>query len=141
MLTSVQKKNIRRKVTAMEIHQSAEDYLEAILMIKEKKGYVRSVDVANHLSVSRPSVSYSMKRLRENDYITINEDGMIYLTDKGSAIAEKIYLRHKVLTCIFKSIGVSEKVAEEDACMVEHNLSDETFDALLKYAEKHKLDL
>ena len=121
----------------MEIHQSAEDYLEAILMIKEKKGYVRSVDVANQLSVSRPSVSYSVKRLRENGYITINEDGMISLTDQGMAIAEKIYKRHKVLTAIFSALGVSDKVAEDDACMVEHDLSDETFDALFKYVKDH----
>lgn len=124
---------------AMEIHQSAEDYLEAILMIKEKKGYVRSIDVANQLGVSKPSVSYATKRLRENGYISFNEDGMIALTDKGMAIADKIYTRHKVLTDIFKALGVNDEIAAEDACKIEHDLSNETFDALCKYAEKQGL--
>lgn len=120
---------------AMEIHQSAEDYLEAILMIKEKKGYVRSIDVANQLGVSKPSVSYATKRLRENGYITFNEDGMISLTDSGMQIADKIYTRHKVLTSIFKHLGVNEEIAAEDACKIEHDLSQETFDAICKYVE------
>ena len=124
---------------AMEIHQSAEDYLEAILMIKEKKGYVRSIDVANQLSVSKPSVSYATKRLRENGYITFNEDGMISLTESGMAIASKIYIRHKVLTDIFKALGVDEKTAAEDACKIEHDLEPQTFDAICKYAKEHGL--
>lgn len=123
----------------MEIRQSAEDYLEAILMIKEKKGYVRSIDVANQLNVSKPSVSYATKRLRENGYITFNEDGMISLTDSGMEIADKIYTRHKVLTDIFRKLGVSDEVAAEDACKIEHDLSPETFDALCKYAKSHGL--
>lgn len=117
----------------MEIHQSAEDYLEAILMIKEKKGYVRSIDVANQLGVSKPSVSYATKRLRENGYISFNEDGMISLTDSGMKIAQKIYTRHKVLTNLFKYLGVPEDIAAEDACKIEHDLSPETFDAVCKY--------
>jgi len=124
---------------AMEIHQSAEDYLEAILMIKEKKGYVRSIDVANQLNVSKPSVSYATKRLRENGYISFNEDGMISLTDSGMEIANKIYTRHKVLTSIFEKLGVDPEIAAEDACKIEHDLSPETFDALCKYAEKNGL--
>ena len=124
---------------AMEIRQSAEDYLEAILMIKEKKGYVRSIDVANQLSVSKPSVSYATKRLRENGYITFNEDGMITLTDSGMEIANKIYTRHKVLTDIFKALGVDDNIAAEDACKIEHDLSLETFDALCEYARKNGL--
>ena len=123
----------------MEIRQSAEDYLEAILMIKEKKGYVRSIDVANQLNVSKPSVSYATKRLRENGYITFNEDGMISLTDSGMEIADKIYTRHKVLTDIFRKLGVSDEVAAEDACKIEHDLSPETFDALCTYARKQGL--
>ena len=123
----------------MEIRQSAEDYLEAILMIKEKKGYVRSIDVANQLNVSKPSVSYATKRLRENGYITFNEDGMISLTESGMEIADKIYTRHKVLTDIFRKLGVSDEVAAEDACKIEHDLSPETFDALCKYAKSHGL--
>ncbi len=123
----------------MEIHQSAEDYLEAILMIKEKKGYVRSIDIANQLKVSKPSVSYATKRLRENGYISFNEDGMISLTDSGMAIADKIYTRHKVLTSIFKSLGVDDETAAEDACKIEHDLSPQTFDALRAFAEKNGL--
>ena len=123
----------------MEIHQSAEDYLEAILMIKEKKGYVRSIDVANQLNVSKPSVSYATKRLRENGYISFNEDGMISLTDSGMEIANKRYTRHKVLTSIFEKLGVDPEIAAEDACKIEHDLSPETFDALCKYAEKNGL--
>ncbi len=123
----------------MEIHQSAEDYLEAILMIKEKKGYVRSIDVANQLGVSKPSVSYATKRLRENGYISFNEDGMIALTDSGREIAEKIYTRHKVLTNLFTYLGVSEDIAASDACKIEHNLSPETFDAICKYIDEKGL--
>jgi Mn-dependent DtxR family transcriptional regulator len=123
----------------MEIHQSAEDYLEAILMIKERKGYVRSIDVANQLDVSKPSVSYATKRLRENGYITFNEDGMISLTDSGMEIAEKIYTRHKMLTSFFKALGVDEKIAAEDACKIEHDLSPETFEALCEYTKKQGL--
>ena len=126
---------------AMEIHQSAEDYLEAILMIKEKKGYVRSIDIANQLSVSKPSVSYATKRLRENGYISFNEDGMISLTDSGMEIASKIYKRHRVLTDIFISLGVNEDIAAEDACKIEHNLSPETFEALCTYAGEHGLSV
>ena len=126
-------------ILSMEIRQSAEDYLEAILMIKEKKGYVRSIDIANQLSVSKPSVSYATKRLRENGYITFNEDGMISLTDSGMEIASKIYTRHRVLTDIFKALGVSDDVAAEDACKIEHNLSVETFEALCKYAKDQGL--
>ena len=123
----------------MEIHQSAEDYLEAILMIKEKKGYVRSIDIANQLEVSKPSVSYATKRLRENGYISFNEDGMISLTESGMEIADKIYTGHKVLTSILTSLGIDAKIAAEDACKIEHDLSPETFDAIRKYAQEHGL--
>ena len=124
---------------AMEIHQSAEDYLEAILMIKERKGYVRSIDVANQLKVSKPSVSYATKRLRENGYISFNEDGMISLTDEGMSIASKIYTRHKVLTDFFIHLGIDEETAAEDACKIEHDLTEKTFDALWKHAYQQNL--
>lgn len=124
---------------AMEIHQSAEDYLEAILMIKERKGYVRSIDVANQLNVSKPSVSYATKRLRENGYISFNEDGMITLTEEGMSIASKIYTRHKVLTDFFIHLGIDEETAAEDACKIEHDLTEKTFDALWKHAYKQNL--
>lgn len=117
----------------MEIRKSAEDYLEAMLMLKEEKGYIRSVDIADRLNVARPSVSYSVKNLRENGYLSMDKSGFITLSESGMAIAEKIYTRHKVLTKFFVSLGVNEEIAKEDACKVEHDLSDETFDALLKH--------
>lgn len=123
----------------MEIHQSAEDYLEAILMITERKGYVRSIDVANQLHVSKPSVSYATKRLRENGYITFNEDGMISLTDSGMEIADKIYTRHKVLTRFFTKIGVNPDVAQQDACKIEHDISAESFQKFREFIEKEGL--
>ncbi|MBQ6384886.1 MAG: metal-dependent transcriptional regulator [Lachnospiraceae bacterium] len=118
----------------MEIRKSAEDYLEAMLIMKEKHGYIRSIDIAEHLGVTKPSVSYATKRLRENGYITMNRDGMITLTDSGMKIADKIYTRHKALTSFFVQIGVNEEQAREDACKIEHDISEETFSALCKYA-------
>ena len=120
----------------MEIRQSAEDYLEAILMIKERKGYVRSIDVASQLGVTKPSVTYATKRLKENGYITMDEANMISLTESGMAIANKIYTRHKVLTALFTHLGVDPELAREDACKVEHDLSEETFAALCKHASE-----
>ncbi len=117
----------------MELHQSAEDYLEAILVIKEKKGYVRSIDVANQLNVSKPSVSYATKRLRENGYIVFNEDGMINLTDSGMEVASRIYTMHKVLTDFFVKLGVDAEVAAEDACRIEHDISSESFEKLCRF--------
>ena len=114
----------------MTIQKSAEDYLEAMLMMKEQHGYIRSIDVANHLGVTKPSVSYATKRLRENGYITMDHSGFITLTDSGMEIASRIYDRHKVLTQLFIAIGVNPETAREDACKVEHDLSEETFSAL-----------
>ena len=116
----------------MNIYESAEDYLEQILMLLEKKGHARSVDIAAGLNVSKPSVSVAMKKLRENGYITMSDDNMISLTDKGYAIARKIYDRHQALTKYLIQIGVPEEIAKEDACKIEHDLSDESFDAILK---------
>ncbi|MCQ2596003.1 MAG: metal-dependent transcriptional regulator [Treponemataceae bacterium] len=117
----------------MQILKSAEDYLETMLMLKEKKGYVRSIDIATTLNVTKPSVSYATKRLRENGYINMEKDGMITLTDKGMEIAEKIYSRHKILTSFFVSIGVDEETAREDACKIEHDISDLTFEAICRH--------
>lgn len=114
----------------MKIQQSSEDYLEAMLMVKERRGYVRSVDVATQLGVTKPSVSYATKRLRENGYITMDTDGLIGLTDAGMEIASRIYERHKLLTQILIDLGVSEEAAREDACKIEHDLSIETFDVI-----------
>ena len=116
----------------MNIYESAEDYLEQILMLLEQKGYARSVDIAAGLDVSKPSVSVAMKKLRENGYIRMGADGMISLTDKGYAIARKIYDRHQKLTAYLIQIGVPETIAREDACKIEHDLSEESYAAICK---------
>ena len=113
----------------MQIHESAEDYLEAILMLREKTGAVRAVDVAEALSFTKASVSVAMKKLRENGYVRF-----LLLTPTGEAIASRIYSRHKALTDFFVSLGVSEEIAAKDACKVEHDLSQETFEKLLAHA-------
>ncbi len=116
----------------MNIYESAEDYLERILMLLEQKGYVRSVDIAAGLNVSKPSVSVAMKKLRENGYINMGEDSLISLTDKGYAIARKIYDRHQKLTRYLVQLGVPEETAKQDACRMEHDISQETFDAICR---------
>ena len=121
----------------MKIQQSSEDYLEAMLMLKERRGYVRSVDVATQLGVTKPSVSYATKRLRESGYITMDADGLIGLTDAGMEIASRIYERHKLLTQILIDLGVSEEAAREDACKIEHDLSVETFTAIREHARRY----
>lgn len=118
----------------MQILKSSEDYLETMLMMKEQHGYVRSIDIAVELGVTKPSVSYATKRLRENGYITMDKDGLITLTDKGMEIAERIYHRHKSLTIFLARLGVDEKTAREDACRIEHDISDATFEAICKHA-------
>ena len=102
----------------MRILESSEDYLEAMLMMKERYGYIRSIDIANELNVTKPSVSYATKRLRQNGYITMDDEGLITLTDAGMAIASRIYERHKTLTSFFVYLGVDEETAREDACKV-----------------------
>ena len=120
----------------MTIHQSAEDYLEAMLMLREQRGYIRSIDVAEQLGVTKPSVSYATKRLRENGYISMDSSGLITLEEKGLEIAERIYERHKLLTKLLMHLGVSAETAREDACKIEHDLSIETFDAIRRCADK-----
>lgn len=114
----------------MKIQESAENYLEAILMIREEKGVVRSIDVAHHLEFSKPSVSRAMSLLRENGYINMDKDGLLTLTDAGYAIASRIYERHRLLTQWLTALGVSPDVAASDACRLEHDLSDESFQKL-----------
>lgn len=119
----------------MNVEKTIEDYLEAILMIRERQGYVRSIDVADHLKVTKPSVTYSTKRLKEKGYLTSDHAGMLILTDEGLAIAEKTYTKHKILTQFFIQLGVDPDVAMDDACKIEHDLSDETFRALCRHAK------
>ena len=111
----------------MKIQESAEDYLEAILVIQERKGNVRSIDVAHHLNFSKPSVSRAMSLLRENGYVQMDKDGLLSLTDAGMEIASRIYERHRLLTEWLTVLGVSPDVAAEDACRIEHDISEETF--------------
>ena len=118
----------------MTIGRSAEDYLEAILMIHERQGYVRSTDVAEQLGISKPSVSNATKRLRESEYLTTDPAGMLVLTPSGMEIASQIYARHRALTDFFIRISVCPEQAREDACKIEHDISQETFEALCRYA-------
>ena len=117
----------------MKIQQSAENYLETIFVLTKRNGIVRSVDIANELGFSKPSVSVAMKSLRENGYIEVMGDGHIALLEKGKIIAEKLYERHTVLTNAIIALGVSEEIAAEDACKIEHIISEETFDAIKKH--------
>ena len=119
----------------MKIHESAENYLETILMIKNKKGAVRSIDIANELEFSKPSVSVAMKNLRENGFIDVDTNGYITLLDKGRVIAEKMYERHTTLSEWLISLGVPEDIAVDDACRIEHIISVETFEAIKKIAK------
>ena len=112
----------------MKIQKASEDYLESMLMMKEQHGYIRSIDVADHLGVTKPSVTYATKRLRENGYIEM---------DRGMAIAAKMLDRHHTLTKFLIALGVDEKTAEEDACKIEHDISQQTYDAICEHARLH----
>ncbi len=118
----------------MNIYESGEDYLEAILMLREKKGNVHSVDIANELNYSKASVSVAMKKLRENGYIEMEKDGSLKLLPPGREIAERIYERHQILTKLFVRLGVDPVTAAEDACKIEHDLSPETFEKIKQFA-------
>lgn len=122
----------------MKIHESAENYLETILLLEKANGSVRSVDIATELGFSKPSVSVAMKNLRESGYIETNNAGRIVLLPKGRDIAEKMYERHTLITKWLVSVGVSEKVAADDACKVEHVISEETFEAIKSLVENQK---
>ena len=117
----------------MIIKESAENYLESILMISKEKGNVRSIDIANQLNFSKPSVSVAMKHFREEGYIHVDKDGYITLTDRGYEVASQMYERHQLVAKILMEIGVSEKTAYEDSCKIEHDLSSETFEKIKEY--------
>ena len=122
----------------MKIHESAEDYLEQILMLKEQKGSVRSIDIAVAMGFSKPSVSIAMKNLRENGYISVDADGFITLEEPGLEIARRIYDRHRKLTAFFVALGVDPDIAAHDACKNEHDLSEETYSKMIAFAEQYK---
>lgn len=122
----------------MTVRESGEMYLEAILVLAKKSGYVRSIDVSEYLGYSKPSVSRAMGILREGGYILMEKDGAITLTDSGKKLAETIYERHMVLSELLIRLGVDEKTATDDACRIEHVISDESFQAIKQYYYKHK---
>ena len=122
----------------MKIQKASEDYLESMLMMKEQHGYIRSVDVADHLGVTKPSVTYATKRLRESGYITMDKDGLITLNDSGLQIASSMLDRHHTLTKFLVALGVDQKTAEEDACKIEHDISQQTYEAICAHAAKYR---
>ena len=124
----------------MRHNKSSEDYMETILILSKKLPVVRSIDIATELNFSKPSVSVAMKHLRENECITVSQAGFITLTEKGLKIATSVYERHQVLSNWLISLGVDPKVASEDACEMEHQISDESFQAMKNFIEKHKAE-
>lgn len=124
----------------MSVHESGEMYLEAILVLTKKNGYVRSIDVSEYLGYSKPSVSRAMGILRTGEYICVDKDGAITLTDSGKEIAEKIYERHTLLSKLLMRMGVSEEIATADACKLEHAVSDESFEAIKRYVASLNLE-
>ncbi len=122
----------------MKVYESAEDYLETILIIKEKKGSVRSIDIANEMNFSKASVSVAMKKLRENGYIIVDNDGSIVLTNIGYEIASKTYEKHQIISEALISLGVPYDQAMIDACKIEHDLSDVTFMAIKNHVLKNR---
>ncbi len=123
----------------MKIKESAENYLETILLLGKKRPEVRSIDIVNELDYTKPSVSVAMKNLRENGYITMNSEGHISLTDKGRKIAETMYERHKLLSNWLMFLGVDEETAMEDACRIEHVISVKSFEAIKKHANDSRM--
>ena len=123
----------------MKILESAENYLETILMLKKQKGNVRSIDIANALEYTKPSVSVAMKKLRKDDYIIVDDSGNIELTDKGLSIAEKMFERHSVIAEALIALGVDSKSAYEDSCKIEHVISENSFNCIKEYLIKHKV--
>ena len=123
----------------MQIRESAEDYLERILMLHQSIGLVRAVDIANLMNFSKPSVSIALKKLRQNGYVTIDDGGYISLTDSGREIAERVFERHRLISKLLMALGVDEDVAKEDACRIEHDLSVESFEAIKEYCRKQEL--
>ena len=122
----------------MATTESAENYLETILILSKKLPVVRSVDIANELGFKKPSVSIAMKNLRENQHITVTEAGFIYLTDSGKEIAEMIYERHQLISAWLQYLGVEKTIADQDACKMEHVISKESFEAIKKHVHEQR---
>ncbi len=120
----------------MQIQESGEMYLETILILSKTRAAVRSIDISEYMNFSKPSVSRAIGILKKADYVTVDENGYLHLTDTGYAIAEKIYLRHNLLTNFLVELGVDEQIASDDACKIEHHISDETYNAILRHMEK-----
>lgn len=118
---------------SVRIKESAENYLEAILAIGKEKGFVRSIDVANELGVSKPSVSVAMKNFRNDGYINVDDDGYISLTEKGKQVAERVYERHQLIAKVLMHLGVDKETAFEDSCKIEHDLSDKSFQKIKEF--------
>lgn len=123
----------------MKIQESGENYLETILILEQKKGSIRSIDIANELEFTKPSISRAMSLLRENNYITMDDGGLIHLTGLGRELAVRIYERHQVLSKFLTHLGVDPQVAMTDACRIEHVISQETFDRIREHAERYGL--
>ena len=120
------------------LYESGEDYLETILILKKRNGNVRSIDIAREMDLSKPSVSRAMGILKNKEFITVDEDGAIHLTEEGSKLAKKIYERHRILTEALMSLGVDEKTASEDACRIEHDISEKSFNKIKKHIKDMK---
>lgn len=121
----------------MKINQSTEDYLETMLILQQEKGYIRSVDIAERMGVTKPSVSYAARKLRESGYINMEPNGPIVLTPPGLELATRVYKRHQALEKFLILLGVEKQQAAEDACLIEHVISNDTFLAVKKYLEEH----
>ncbi|MDD6316565.1 MAG: metal-dependent transcriptional regulator [Clostridia bacterium] len=123
----------------MKIQESAENYLEAILVLKKEKGRIRSIDIARHLEFTKPSISRAINLLKNNGYVTVDKEGWIELTEEGLTIAGKVYERHSFIAAWLTSIGVPADIAAEDACRIEHDISDETFQKVKEFVTRAQL--
>ena len=118
-------------------HESAEDYLENILILRERNGNVRSIDIVNEMNYSKPSISIAMKKLRTEGFVEMDLNGYITLTERGEEIAQRIYSRHKLLEKVLMAIGVDQETASEEACRIEHDINDDTYDKINAFYERH----
>lgn len=121
----------------MAVSEAIENYLETIYILSQKQSEVHAIDICSYLSYSRPTVSIVLRQMREHGLVTVNEDNHIFLTDEGLAIARRIFERHELLTNMLMMLGVSRETAQHDACKIEHDLSDETFEAIKRHMQTH----